>query len=157
MALQSPFQGVCWVKASRMLHGESSIIDLPSHVPPDLVPSDLPKARPSGFVIGISSLVYSPSLVRWGRADYFLKGSLALNSFLKLDSVQLATYARSWLGSGMQSEILICSASGQLPPRPWFTLRSAMPGRCHRHRGVFPYRLTWDCCSFWVTRAGSAC
>lgn len=37
-------------KASRILHGKSSITDLPRQAaPPDLLPSDLPKARPSVF------------------------------------------------------------------------------------------------------------
>lgn len=127
VALQSPFQGVRWVKASKVSHRESSITDLPSHAPPDLVPSDLPEARPSDFVIGISSLIYSPSLVRRRRADYFLKGPLALHSFLKLGSVHLAACARGQLCSGVQSEILTRSASDQPPPPPWLALCPAMP------------------------------
>ena len=80
-----------------------------------------PKPDHQFFVIAISLLIYSPSLVRWRRADYFSKVSLALHFFLKLASVQLATCARGWPGSRMQSEILASSESKQLPPPPCLT------------------------------------
>lgn len=122
MALWSLIQGVCWIKASKTLHGKSSVTDLPRQAaPPDLVPSDLPKARPSTFVIAISLLIYSPSLVRWRGADYFLEVSLILHFFLKSVLVQLATFAEGWLGSRMQAEILASSKSQQLPPPPCCT------------------------------------
>lgn len=63
---------VGWVKAHEIWCGDSSVTDLRRRAaPPDVVLSDLPKPRPSAFVIAISLLIYSLSLVGWRRGADF--------------------------------------------------------------------------------------
>lgn len=87
------------------------------------------------FVIVISLLIYSPSLIRWRRAALFSKVSLTLHFSLKLASVQLATCARGWLGSRMQSEILASSKSEQLLPPPRLSPSPCKTRRYHQYQG----------------------